>query len=135
MAEHEGSIAFCLELTNRTYVMQEYLEEIDKYISELDLKDRKIDLKNPDIVLKFIEVYKYGDKGEPLKAYFATEVLKNPSLYTKFSLSDRVYLGPTTTDHELAILMANQALVTNKTMVYDPFCGTCGILLICSYFG
>ena len=67
--------------------------------------------------------------------YFATEVLKNPSLYTKFSLSDRVYLGPTTTDHELAILMANQALVTNKTMVYDPFCGTCGILLICSYFG
>ena len=30
------------------------------------------------------------------------------TFYTKYSLKLRPYLGPTSTDHELAMLMANQ---------------------------
>jgi len=135
MAEHSGSIAFCIETVNKSTDVSERKKRIGDFIAFFELGTRKIDLENPDIVLKLIEVYKYGDTGSSLKAYFVAEILKNPSSYAKFALSDRAYIGPTTTDHELAILMANQALVREGSYVYDPFCGTCGLLLICAHYG
>eukprot|EP00826_Nyctotherus_ovalis_P056822 TRINITY_DN774_c0_g1_i7.p1 TRINITY_DN774_c0_g1~~TRINITY_DN774_c0_g1_i7.p1 ORF type:complete len:235 (+),score=43.29 TRINITY_DN774_c0_g1_i7:142-846(+) len=135
MDEHSGSIAFRIESTNRTVHTSDYAKQIKSYIEMFGLGDRKVDLQEPDIVFKFIEIYKYGDTGSSLKAYFAAEILKNPTSYAKFALPDRAYLGPTTTDHELAVLMANQALVREGSFVYDPFCGTCGLLLLCTHYG
>ena len=57
------------------------------------------------------------------------------SFFAKFDLDKRPYLGPTSTDHELAFLMANQALVTAGDLVYDPFVGSGSIALACSHFG
>jgi tRNA (guanine10-N2)-methyltransferase len=135
MTEHAGSIAFRIEITNRSTDTNQYKKQIGDFINTFELTTRKIDLHNPDIVLKLVEVYKYGDKGSSIKAYFVAEILKNPCSYAKFALPDRAYIGPTTTDHELAILMANQALVREGSYVYDPFCGTCGLLLICTNYG
>ena len=50
-------------------------------------------------------------------------------------MEKRPYLGPTSTDHELAFLMANQAQVKPGDLVYDPFVGSGSIALACSHFG
>ena len=47
----------------------------------------------------------------------------------------RPYLGPTSMDNELSMVMANMALVRVGSIVLDPFAGTGSILLACSNFG
>jgi tRNA (guanine10-N2)-methyltransferase len=50
-------------------------------------------------------------------------------------LKSRYYLGPTSTDHELAFMMANQAELKEGDIVFDPFVGTGSILIACSVIG
>lgn len=57
------------------------------------------------------------------------------TFYGRFTLKKRPYLGPTSLEHELSFLMANQANIRKGDMVYDPFVGTGSILVACSYFG
>ena len=70
--------------------------------------------------------------------YFGLELAKSKinrcSFYHKYNLANREYLGPTTTDIELALLMVNQAQVIKNSTVLDPFVGTGGILLAASHF-
>ncbi len=54
----------------------------------------------------------------------ATAKFNNP-----FELNKRIYLGPTSTDNNLAFLMCNQALVEPGSIVIDPFVGTGGLLI------
>ncbi len=134
LAETPGSVAFHLDSSNKTWKGSK-LDALNSFMKEFNLGERKIDLKKPDLDFKLIEVYENSDMPEPMRSFFMMEVMRSPSAQDEFSLSDRMYMGPTTTDHNLAFLMANQALVTPGTFVYDPFCGTCGILLICAHFG
>jgi len=71
--------------------------------------------------------------------YFSLETARSKpkrcSFYNKYNLPQREYLGPTTTDIELAMLMVNQAQVVENSFVLDPFVGTGGILLAASVFG
>lgn len=52
-----------------------------------------------------------------------------------FSLKKRTYLGITSMDPELSILMATQGLVKKGSLTYDPFVGTGSLSLVSSYFG
>ena len=45
------------------------------------------------------------------------------------------YIGTTSLDAELALLMANLARVRPHDLVYDPFCGTAGTLVAAAAFG
>ena len=54
--------------------------------------------------------------------------------YGRFNLKKRPYLGSTSTDHELAFLMANQAELTEGDFVYEPFVGTGSIAVALQYF-
>ena len=56
------------------------------------------------------------------------------TFYSKYNLKKRPYLGPTSTDHELAILMANQGQVDEGDFVYDPFVGTGSIATALQHF-
>ena len=82
-----------------------------------DLKG-KCDLKKPDRVFHLIEDYDLLDrsesKGKALnRIYFGIELSNTyytkskKAWYTKFNLSKRVYLGPTSTDAELAFMMVS----------------------------
>jgi tRNA (guanine10-N2)-methyltransferase len=54
--------------------------------------------------------------------------------YNRYMLTKREYLGPTSTDTELAFLMCNQAQITSESVVFDPFCGTGSILVAAANF-
>ena len=54
---------------------------------------------------------------------------------TKYDLKKRPFLGPTSTSHDLAFLMVNQAEINVGDMVLDPFVGTGSILISCSAVG
>ncbi|KAJ2830816.1 hypothetical protein IWW50_000037 [Coemansia erecta] len=56
-------------------------------------------------------------------------------LIDRFDVKKRRYLGNTTMDAELSLLMANQALARDGMLVYDPFVGTGSFLLTCAHFG
>jgi tRNA (guanine10-N2)-methyltransferase len=53
----------------------------------------------------------------------------------KYDLKKRKYLGTTSMDAELSLIMANQALVKSDSLVLDPFVGTGSFLITCSHFG
>ncbi|RHY70230.1 hypothetical protein DYB38_008141 [Aphanomyces astaci] len=56
-------------------------------------------------------------------------------LIDKHRLKKRKFIGPTSMDHELSLLMANLALVVPSTFVCDPFVGTASVLVACAQFG
>lgn len=51
------------------------------------------------------------------------------------NLKQRVYLGPTSLDNELALLMATIARCRPGCVALDPFAGTGSILVACSLLG
>jgi tRNA G10 N-methylase Trm11 len=51
------------------------------------------------------------------------------------SLKRRRYLGPTSMENEMSLLMANQGLARRGSRVLDPFVGTGSLLLSASNFG
>lgn len=56
-------------------------------------------------------------------------------LIHKYTLKQRSYLGTTSMDAELALIMANIGKASSGCLVYDPFAGTGSILLAASHFG
>lgn len=56
-------------------------------------------------------------------------------LIEKFNVKKRKYIGNTTMDAELSLIMANQALCGPGKLVYDPFVGTGSFLMTCAHFG
>ena len=78
----------------------------------------------------------------PLAAYFGRilggERNWRAGLDTKYSLKNRAYLGPTSMDAELSLVMTNLARVRGSgagCVAFDPFVGTGSILLACGLRG
>lgn len=55
-------------------------------------------------------------------------------LITKISLKSRKFIGNTSMDPQLSLLMANQALIKKGDIVYDPFVGSGNFSLLIKYF-
>lgn len=102
----------------------------------------KVDLVSPDNTYHVIENCHFIPVGEetPRKDFIFARVVgssydsKGNKITAKYLLRDRKYIGPTSTDCELSFLMANQARVTSRSVVYDPFFGTGSIMVACSHF-
>lgn len=63
--------------------------------------------------------------------YFGREVAEgNRELVAAFDLKKRPYLGPTSMDNELALVMANMVLAGKGRLCFDPFVGTGSILVV-----
>ena len=71
-----------------------------------------------------------------MRVYFCREVAQSArALVGKHELKKRRYLGPTSMDHELSLIMANVARVRPGSFVIDPFVGTGSVLVACAQFG
>ncbi|KAJ2723182.1 hypothetical protein GGI07_002817 [Coemansia sp. Benny D115] len=99
-----------------------------------------IRMKNPDA--EFFVSEDYGESENPFpneqprKIWFGRVVCRGSrDLIDRFDVKKRKYLGNTTMDAELSLVMANQALARPGTLIYDPFVGTGSFLLTCAHFG
>ena len=75
--------------------------------------DEDVSLDNPEVIYKIIE-----NKGDGM-VYFGLQIAssrkseksgvgkEDDTFFSRFTLKKRPYLGPTSTEHELAFLMAN----------------------------
>lgn len=109
-------------------------------LSYIPFKGR-VNLKNPDHKFCLLETDNYGsNNGLPpvvqRRLFFGREVgAADRKLLPTYQLKSRTYLGPTAMDAEVAFLMANQALVRQGKLVFDPFVGTGSILIAAAHFG
>ena len=130
---------FSIEGIGRKISMKEQLSIIEMF-KKFSFNDEDVSLSNPERVFKVIEI------KETMQVYAGLVVasfkeheksgkgMNDDTFYGKFNLKKRPYLGPTSTDHELAFLMANQAELSAGDFVYEPFVGTGSIAVALQYF-
>uniref|UniRef100_A0A0A9YBK2 tRNA (guanine(10)-N(2))-methyltransferase TRMT11 n=1 Tax=Lygus hesperus TaxID=30085 RepID=A0A0A9YBK2_LYGHE len=66
---------------------------------------------------------------EPVAWYFTRRIVHTNPYYTELNVNKRPYIGPTSTDAELAFYMTNFCKIHSESFVYDPFVGTGSLLL------
>ncbi|GLG92298.1 tRNA (Guanine(10)-N2)-methyltransferase-like protein [Gryllus bimaculatus] len=98
-----------------------------------------VKLKNPDIKLELIEYYGLDSNNipdEPYQVFFGRWVADGQrDLISKLSLKTRKFIGNTSMDPQLSLLMANQAKVKEGDLILDPFVGTGSLLVAAAQFG
>eukprot|EP00658_Telonema_sp_P-2_P070811 TRINITY_DN60205_c0_g1_i1.p1 TRINITY_DN60205_c0_g1~~TRINITY_DN60205_c0_g1_i1.p1 ORF type:complete len:545 (-),score=141.29 TRINITY_DN60205_c0_g1_i1:173-1807(-) len=159
-----GSFKFKVEAVGRVISHAEQLQIIQALEPSLGFRG-KVDLKTPEHVFcilldygapKSIHVdsegrkmvgsfdsqdtaapFPYDPEEPPQRVYFARLVATTDrkSVLGKYSLKQRKYLGPTSMDAELALIMANMGKVGKGKLVWDPFVGTGSVLVAASHFG
>ncbi|KOB65693.1 TRNA guanosine-2'-O-methyltransferase TRM11-like protein [Operophtera brumata] len=101
------------------FTMKEKVDKIEKF-AYLPLEG-PIKLNKPEITLCYIEFYGMDPNNVP----------ENPCdvFFGKW------FIGNTSMDAQLAILMANQAQVRNGDVILDPFVGSGSLFVAASHFG
>ncbi|KAJ3109850.1 hypothetical protein HDU97_000080 [Phlyctochytrium planicorne] len=135
------SFKFLVTAFGNTLTVPEQVERIERF-SFLPFTG-EINLKTPDVTFKYYEDYgDYTRRGlsVPLqvseRCYFGVMIsIGNRAAVQTYDLKKREYLGTTSMDAELSLLMANQGLVREGSLVLDPFVGTGSILVASSAFG
>lgn len=94
----------------------------------------RIDLLNP--AETFDVMLDYRDKTALRWTYFGRYIASSHRAVVEiFDVKKRKYIGNTTMDAELSLIMANQALAAKGKLVYDPFVGTGSFICTCGHFG
>ncbi|XP_055328397.1 tRNA (guanine(10)-N2)-methyltransferase homolog isoform X2 [Paramacrobiotus metropolitanus] len=99
----------------------------------------KVDLVNP--VNSFHVLEDYGGDNVPYRefpeqVFFGRWIAGGGrEAVERFRLDKRYFIGTTSMDPLLAMVMANQALVKEGSLVYDPFIGTGSLLIAAAHFG
>jgi tRNA (guanine10-N2)-methyltransferase len=126
-----------VEGTGKTLSMPEQDAARWKVVAALPFEG-KIKLKAPDVRYWLMEEYLNSTDAAPQHVYFGRElpgVTRARELVGLGDLKRRMYLGPTSLDNEVALLMASFAHVKKGSVVLDPFVGTGSILIACAQFG
>ena len=135
--EQNSKFKFSIETFGSTISLQEQISLIDRF-SFLPLNG-EISLKDPQVVYSI--VLDYGlpiveKSSSPQNLYFGKWICKGGrDAINRFDLKKRKYLGITSMDAELSLVMANQALIKQDSLVFDPFVGTGGFLVSGAHFG
>ena len=104
--DKKSTFRFSIEGINKK-IPREQQTNIIEMFKNLPFEQELVDLKNFDVC------YRVLDNEPDGQIYFGERIAycrnKNEdTYYAKYDLKKRPYLGPTSTDHELAFLMANQ---------------------------
>ncbi|KAK9710397.1 hypothetical protein K7432_008433 [Basidiobolus ranarum] len=133
------SFKFTVDAFGGTRSLQEQIEIIETF-SFLGFEG-PIDLKNPKAHFRIIEDYgldpsRLTPPTKPYTIYMGRQIgLGKRELIDVYNLKKRKFIGNTSMDAELSLVMANQALATKGKLVYDPFVGTGSFLVTCAHFG
>lgn len=119
------------------FSMKEKVQKIEEF-SYLPLEG-PVRLKNPDVTLAYLEFYGVDPNNvpeEPYDVFFGKWVANGQrDLIQVHSLKKRQFIGNTSMDAQLAIIMANQAQVRPGDLVIDPFVGSGSLLVPAAHFG
>ncbi|XP_006614919.1 tRNA (guanine(10)-N2)-methyltransferase homolog [Apis dorsata] len=131
------SFKIIVETFCKHFSQSEKIKKIDSF-SYLPLEG-PVRLNNPDTTLCYIEFYGLDPNNIPEKPYelffgrWITSGQRN--LIQKLSLKTRKFIGNTSMDPQLSLIMANQAQIQKGDIVLDPFVGTGSLLVAASHFG
>ncbi|XP_022101515.1 tRNA (guanine(10)-N2)-methyltransferase homolog isoform X3 [Acanthaster planci] len=134
----DTSFCFRMRTVGKKLGMEEKLAIIEDLVDFLDFKG-KVDLKNPQQVFHI-----YADYGQtpnkipdqPYKIYFGRLISEGQrQLEQLYSVKKRHFIGNTSMDATLSLLMANQAQVRPGMVTFDPFVGTGSLLVAAAHFG
>jgi len=133
----EKSFKITVEIFNKVISLPEKIEKIESF-SYLPIEG-SVRLKNPDIVFYYFEFFGL-DPGrvpeKPLHYLFGRWICDSERhAVSKYSLKDRHFIGNTSMDPQLAMIMANLGQVQNGHLVVDPFVGTGSLLVAAAHFG
>ncbi|GAB0091897.1 tRNA (guanine(10)-N2)-methyltransferase homolog [Sergentomyia squamirostris] len=99
----------------------------------------EVNLKDPDVQFTYIEFYGLDPMNvppEPDNVLFGRWIANGRRRDLKeLSLKQRKFIGNTSMDPQLSLLMANQALVQDGHLIFDPFVGTGSLLVSAAKFG
>ncbi|XP_017847458.1 tRNA (guanine(10)-N2)-methyltransferase homolog isoform X2 [Drosophila busckii] len=98
-----------------------------------------VNLKNPTVEWWYLEFYGLDPTAVPATAddiIFGRVLAQGQRhLIKELSLKTRKFIGNTSMDAQLSLLMANQAKVCDGDLVFDPFVGTGSLLVSAAKFG
>ncbi|TKR80907.1 hypothetical protein L596_014888 [Steinernema carpocapsae] len=101
----------------------------------LPLDKSIVDLGNALNSFTLVEEFLHSKAKEAHKIYFGRLIGHGQgTLKATYNLQDRMYIGNTTMDPELAFIQANIVKAGPGSLVLDPFCGTGGLVLPCAHF-
>ncbi|XP_046396583.1 tRNA (guanine(10)-N2)-methyltransferase homolog [Ischnura elegans] len=133
----DKSFRVTVETFCKTISQKEKVEKIEEF-SYLPIEG-PVNLSDPDVILHLIEYYGMEPNNIPEKPYdlfFGRWVCDGSrDLICKLSLKKRRFIGNTSMDSQLSILMANQGKVMPGDLVLDPFVGTGSLLVAAGQFG
>jgi len=133
----DKSFKISVEIFNKVISLPEKIEKIEGF-SYLPLAG-PVRLKNPDVMYYYFEFFGL-DPGrvpeKPLDYFFGRWICDSERhALHKYSLKERHFIGNTSMDPQLAMIMANLAQVENGHLVVDPFVGTGSLLVAAAHFG
>lgn len=126
-----------VETYNKHFSHQEKVEKIET-MNYLPLEGA-VDLKNPNVPFWYIEFWGMDPTNvpeQPDDVLFGLWIADgNRDMINEISLKKRKFIGNTSMDAQLSLLMANQALVRKGDLVLDPFAGSGSLLVAAAKFG
>lgn len=126
-----------VDLFCNSQTQEEKLERIESF-SYMPFQGH-VDLKNPDVTFQYIEYYGLDPKivpANPTRTFFGRVVSESGRpLIHELSLKKRTFIGNTSMDPQLSLLMANLGKVSNGDLVLDPFVGSGSLLVAAAKFG
>ena len=89
------------------------------------------------LITDYVSAHAQGKHpARPRRRFYAREVGVGPRhLIAAHTLKKRRFLGPTSMDAELSLVMANMGRVRKGTVCLDPYVGTGSLLVACAQFG
>lgn len=136
--QDSASFKFIVDTFGKRFTLEEQVAMINEY-SFLSLGG-PVRMNNPDIT--FCIAARVRDENDRLdddlveEWYFGRLIQESDRhAIDVFDLKKRLYIGTTSMDAELSLLMCNLAKIKYGSIVYDPFVGTGGLLLSSAHFG
>ncbi|XP_068154318.1 tRNA (guanine(10)-N2)-methyltransferase homolog [Drosophila tropicalis] len=131
------SFKITVETYNKHFSQREKIEKIET-MNYLPLSG-PVDLKHPKVEWWYIEFWGLDPTAVPP---VPDDILfgrllgsGQRHLIKDLSLKQRKFIGNTSMDAQLSLLMANQAMVAPGDLVFDPFVGTGSLLVSAAKFG
>ncbi|XP_065095631.1 tRNA (guanine(10)-N2)-methyltransferase homolog isoform X2 [Ochlerotatus camptorhynchus] len=135
--EKDRSFKITVETFNKHFSQTEKVAKIET-LNYLPAQG-PVNLKTPDVHFWYIEFWGLDPMdvpGQPLDVLFGKWVVDGRrDMINEISLKKRKFIGNTSMDPQLSLLMANQGLAKEGDLVYDPFVGSGSLLVAAAKFG